>query len=269
MSDIYKLQYNGMTLAYPGWNGYVGYDHNNQIYNLTLENDGHGTIGASQTSGHPGDIVTLSNTANAGYIFSSYAITGAELTGSEFAFNASDVTAKANFYQLSAQLYNNNTAITGNYKTTGTKTINCVVTAWPYVVLKFNHQAKNRSVVQINPLNWYFMNDDTLNSKGVRCYNASFTKQARVNYVNNGSYKQVYYDKNIKPSTNATYKFVIDRANNIASAFISNNYEGYGSIRTTTAIESVKIYSGISNKYIDCSNFYVAGFKNLADAVIY
>lgn len=26
MSDIYKLQYNGMTLAYPGWNGYVGYD---------------------------------------------------------------------------------------------------------------------------------------------------------------------------------------------------------------------------------------------------
>lgn len=26
MSDIYKLQYNGMTLAYPGWNGYVSYD---------------------------------------------------------------------------------------------------------------------------------------------------------------------------------------------------------------------------------------------------
>jgi len=26
MSDIYKLQYNGMTLAYPGWNGYVSYE---------------------------------------------------------------------------------------------------------------------------------------------------------------------------------------------------------------------------------------------------
>lgn len=25
MSDIYKLQYSGMTLAYPGWNGYVGW----------------------------------------------------------------------------------------------------------------------------------------------------------------------------------------------------------------------------------------------------
>lgn len=26
MSDIYKLQYNGMTLAYPGWNGFVAYN---------------------------------------------------------------------------------------------------------------------------------------------------------------------------------------------------------------------------------------------------
>jgi len=26
MADIYKLQYNGLTLAYPGWNGYVGYE---------------------------------------------------------------------------------------------------------------------------------------------------------------------------------------------------------------------------------------------------
>jgi hypothetical protein len=27
MSDVYKLQYNGMTLAYPGWNGYVGWEN--------------------------------------------------------------------------------------------------------------------------------------------------------------------------------------------------------------------------------------------------
>ena len=26
MSDIYKLQYDGMKLAYPGWNGYVCYE---------------------------------------------------------------------------------------------------------------------------------------------------------------------------------------------------------------------------------------------------
>lgn len=27
MSDIYKLQYNGMTLAYPDWNGYVSFEY--------------------------------------------------------------------------------------------------------------------------------------------------------------------------------------------------------------------------------------------------
>ena len=27
MSDVFKLQYNGMTLAYPGWNGYVGWEN--------------------------------------------------------------------------------------------------------------------------------------------------------------------------------------------------------------------------------------------------
>lgn len=28
MSDIYKLQYNGRTLAFPGWNGYVSFEYN-------------------------------------------------------------------------------------------------------------------------------------------------------------------------------------------------------------------------------------------------
>jgi hypothetical protein len=32
MSDAYKLQYNGMTLAYPGWNGYVGYKQPSGTY---------------------------------------------------------------------------------------------------------------------------------------------------------------------------------------------------------------------------------------------
>jgi len=39
MSDVYKIQYNGMTLAYPGWNGYVGWENTNypfQRYETTL-----------------------------------------------------------------------------------------------------------------------------------------------------------------------------------------------------------------------------------------
>lgn len=31
MSDVYKLQYNGMTLAYPGWNGYIAYGDSESI----------------------------------------------------------------------------------------------------------------------------------------------------------------------------------------------------------------------------------------------
>jgi len=32
MPDTYKLQYDGMTLTYPGWGGFVGYDHPSGTY---------------------------------------------------------------------------------------------------------------------------------------------------------------------------------------------------------------------------------------------
>ena len=38
MSDIYKLQYDGMSLAYPGWNGYVGYGQVSQQIRLIGSN---------------------------------------------------------------------------------------------------------------------------------------------------------------------------------------------------------------------------------------
>lgn len=56
-----------------------------------------GTIGSDKLSGYDGDIVTLSNTASASYTFSSYSLTGAVLTGSQFAFAGSNVTAQAYF----------------------------------------------------------------------------------------------------------------------------------------------------------------------------
>lgn len=65
--------------------------------NVTLQTDGRGSIAANKTSGFIGDSVTLSNTANAGYEFSAYTLTGANLTGSTFNFTGSNVTAKAWF----------------------------------------------------------------------------------------------------------------------------------------------------------------------------
>ena len=43
MSDIYKLQYNGMTLAYPGWNGYVCYEKPDG-YPVTYLSDDHVSV---------------------------------------------------------------------------------------------------------------------------------------------------------------------------------------------------------------------------------
>lgn len=66
--------------------------------NVTLQATDGGSITASRVSGFSGDSVTLSNTANSGYEFSAYTLTGANLTGSTFKLTGSDVTAKAWFY---------------------------------------------------------------------------------------------------------------------------------------------------------------------------
>ena len=66
-------------------------------YSLTLQQTNGGTIYSDKSSGYDGDLVVLSNTPSAGYSFSSYNITGAELTGNKFNFNGSNVTAKGNF----------------------------------------------------------------------------------------------------------------------------------------------------------------------------
>lgn len=71
-------------------------------YNVTLQNDGHGTIAASKTTGNIGDTVTLSNTPNSHYGFSGYSITGSTLTGNAFKIGTSNVTAKAWFSAVPA-----------------------------------------------------------------------------------------------------------------------------------------------------------------------
>ena len=96
MSDVYKLQYNSMTLAFPGWNGYVGYDAPS-FYTLTLETDGHGTLSAETLTGHAGDTVILSPTYNTYFRFSSYDCTGGTIEGNTFTFGNQNATAKVNF----------------------------------------------------------------------------------------------------------------------------------------------------------------------------
>ena len=75
----------------------AGYSAIPVVYNLTLQTDGHGKIGANKTTGYSGDTVTLSNTASAGYSFKNYTVTGATINGSTLTFGNSNCTAKANY----------------------------------------------------------------------------------------------------------------------------------------------------------------------------
>lgn len=88
-----------------------------KVYTLTLQNDGHGTIGATKTTGYAGDTVTLSNSYNTYYRFNNYTQTGGSLNGSTFTFGESNATAKANFkinyFTASGRWLNMTTATTG------------------------------------------------------------------------------------------------------------------------------------------------------------
>ena len=97
MSDIYKLQYNGMTLAYPGWNGYVCYE-NQSFKTLTLLNSEGGTLTANTLTGYPGDTINLSTAYNTYWRFSGYQWTGdGSLVGNDYTFGTEDATICACF----------------------------------------------------------------------------------------------------------------------------------------------------------------------------
>ena len=74
-----------------------GYDSPFVQRSVTLNQQTGGTIDADLMSGYDGDIITLSNTADAGYTFNTYNITGATLTGNQFMFSGSDVTAEPDY----------------------------------------------------------------------------------------------------------------------------------------------------------------------------
>lgn len=68
------------------------------IRSVTLQQTNGGTVTASPMTGYDGTTVVLSNTANNGYAFSSYSVTGTTLTGNRFNLTGSNVTAKGSFY---------------------------------------------------------------------------------------------------------------------------------------------------------------------------
>lgn len=124
MSDIYKLQYNGMTLAYPNWNGYVGCEVAQTFKTLTLCASDGGTLTAETLTGYPGDTVQLSPTYDTYWRFSGYDVHGdGSIADNTYTFGSEDeqiVSAyfKANAFTATGNFEaGSNTAISAKYNT--------------------------------------------------------------------------------------------------------------------------------------------------------
>ena len=93
MADTYKLQYDGMTLTYPGWNGCVSYEAAPAFKTLTLYHSEGGTLTANELTGYPGDTINLSTAYNTYWRFSGYQLTGdGEIVGNDYTFGTEDAT---------------------------------------------------------------------------------------------------------------------------------------------------------------------------------
>lgn len=112
---MYKLRFQGNTVTYG--NVYVGCP--DPAHLLLLNQTTGGTITADKMSGVPGEIATLSNTPDSYYTFDNYSITGATLTGSQFEFGSTDVTAEATFLPT---VYNVTLQTDGHGKISASKT---------------------------------------------------------------------------------------------------------------------------------------------------
>lgn len=107
MADLQKLQFNNRTILVPSRDSFVGFKEQDPIYNV-ITSGSNGTVTASPTSGRTGSTVTLSNTPDSGYKFSSYTVTGtgASLSGNTLTIGTSDVTVVGNFTALQTATLN-------------------------------------------------------------------------------------------------------------------------------------------------------------------
>lgn len=78
MSDIYKLQYSGMTLTYPGWNGYVCYEKPDS-YPITYLSDEHVHLTGDSIYIPGSEGITLQSSYDTYYRISGYDITNGSI----------------------------------------------------------------------------------------------------------------------------------------------------------------------------------------------
>jgi len=247
-------------------------------YTITYENDGNGTLTGNSNTALFGDVITLTATPNTNYALSGYAITGATLTGNQFTVENTDVTAYAAFSAVpqSALYWSTTASNTAGSRASNTKTISKAVTEFNYFTLKFQHQASHSTSVWADYINVNFNTGSWSmrahyqagNYKPVR--NGSTFTAANSNVATRTQDgNSLRYYKSIADTTNATYKFVVDRSAARCSAFLNNTYLGYGTVNSNiTAVNNVQIGNEQTGG-VTAKQYYLAGFKNLSDAAAY
>lgn len=268
MPDSYKIQYDGMTVTYPGWNGYLACN-SLAPYNITYTNDGHGTV-TGPLSAYGGDVVTLTSTSNQYYTSNGYDVTGGIINGNELTVN-DECTVYGKFtLQNSALLYTNNaetvaTAINRSFSVS-------VPTAFPYVAIRFDWYdshpsiwAYNRNVCGISVRAHYQYNGGLQkvckaqnNSSAMNAASIYLTNNLAANSTNAGSYTTVNYAWHNKTTgfsaaVAGTWRYRDARSNNIST--LSNI--------TCTNEQTASKYRCT----FGCKNVRVACFKNAADCL--
>lgn len=260
----------------------VGKFQEDTKYNLTLQQSTGGTITANKLTGYSNDTITLSNTPSSNYVFNSYSLTGATLTGSQFKFGTTNVTAKANFKTLYDTLYfSDNTTHKYTGPTWNNKLLKeTTTTANRYDALKFNYVDERTNnttpfrrylTVYFNKKKtWALIPDSTTALSSMR--NAIIGPTGNISPSNNvSSFRDNYVHKTLYTNSAITYKIIRDRTAFKMSAFVNNNYCGY---YTLTSYNTNEYWSSFSGFYIGCSggnmtisNIQLAGFNNLSNAV--
>ena len=261
---------------YNDWNGSLYFVQENNF--ITYTTDGHGTLTGDFTAAPLGTIVTLTATPNTNYALSGYAITGATLTGNAFTMNSVDVTAYAAFSAVpqSALYWSTTASNTAGARSSNTKTISKAVTAFNYFTIKFQHQASHSTSVWADYTNVNFNTGSWSTRAHYQAGNYKPVRNGATFTAANSNVKTrttdgaaLRYYTSIADTTNATYKFVIDRSAARCSAFLNNTYLGYGNVNAgITALNNIVI-GNEQNGGSTAKQYYLAGFKNLSAAVAY
>lgn len=274
MADLQKLQFNNRTVIYPGHSGYIAFDIP-KVYNVTTSGT-NGSVTASPTEGITGTKVTLSNTPDSGYKFSSYTVTGtgASLSGNTLTIGTSDVSVVGNFTALGTVIYSN----TGS-KTSGSFSTGSLSTSSTYIAIKFDYRYNTGYDVN-NYMIWRTESTNNIawighaRRYGVRnlhkffrsssgdswnCFNSPTLGPSGLNSENN-------YYLNASSDTAKPYKVIFDRSaykyyNYIDGELIfSGSYTGLNPLNFTVSLQP-----GTSSN-MTLSNFTIYACNSLDDA---